>query len=88
MLQRHRHDYEVNIGELYNEDYYVNEPTNIMKNTPFGNDFLSNLPPNGDKFLPTLDELEYLTSRLMKYLASQELAITPISHCHIKIEWR
>jgi hypothetical protein len=75
---------ELAIGELYNAHYY-----DI-------NGKLSSLGPLGVKFSnllnigtasPTLDELEELTTLLEKYLVSQNIKVSYISHCCLKLSW-
>lgn len=75
--------YDVEIGNLYIEDYY-NPKCNktILCETILGGNFRADV---GD--VPSLDELQDLTSRLEKYLLSQGLSVTYISHCNIRISW-
>ena len=91
-LQNHSLNYGtmyrvITIGDLYVKNYltcYYAE--SVVKNyTKLGYRFADGLKPSVS--FPSIDELEYLTNRLEKYLTSQGLKVVYTSHCCIKISW-
>ena len=74
---------DICIGDLYVVDYY-DQPV-VFNYQPLGLTFASHCPVQ--PFIPLIDELEQLTTKLKHYLIAQGLKITYISHCNINIAW-
>lgn len=79
----YNHECEITIGDLYIKNYY-DQPTNI-EYTKLGYVFANRL--KSELSYPSLNELEYLSYKLEKYLKSQGLNVEYTSHCCIKISW-
>jgi hypothetical protein len=83
MLEQHSHKsinsfLDIEIGNLYVDNYY--EPNG--KDTPLGRSFRNDFGHS-----PSADELQDLTHTLEKYLLSQKLSVFYLSHCNMSIRW-
>jgi len=80
--QYYKNECKITIGNLYIKNYY--DHVNI-EYTNLGYIFANGLNPKLS--FPSSDELEYLTTKLEKYLILQGLDVTYTSHCCITISW-
>lgn len=94
LKERAKYSYvsEVEIGNFYVKDYYDNCEKYFRDLTPFGLEFHNFMKSKTDAptlipFVPSLNDLEHLISKLEQYLKSQGLQVKYISHCNIVIDW-
>lgn len=77
------HYARINISNFYSKNYYEDDDT---YRTEFGRRFLSEIPNDCDKQLPTPEELNILAEKLKTYLISEGVHVNH-NQGNMKISW-